>query len=132
MKFTRTLAVLAITATMASGYTQFFTGGESNGPAQSAWEQFKLPSKTLKLDFRNANPDMVLSLFTKTSGITIVKDPTLTQPLTLTTAKAVPLKQAFEILNAALSVRNFELKKEGSLLVIRAKPRNDRGQGRNQ
>lgn len=125
MKFTRTLAILAIASTMATGFSQF----DSGPSATAAWESFKLPNKTIKLDFRNASPDMVLSLFTKTSGITIVKDPTLTQPLSLTTAKAVPLKQAFEILNAALSVRNFELKKEGTLLVIRAKPRNDRGRG---
>lgn len=130
MKFTRTLASIAIAATMAFGVAQdfgpFSTGG---GPSKAAWEEFKLPSKTIKLDFRNSNPDSVLSAFTKTSGITIIKDPTLTQPLTLTTAKAVPLKQAFEILNAALSVRNFELKKEGSLMVIRAKPRQNQGRG---
>lgn len=83
----------------------------------------------MKLDFRNASPDMVISLFSKTSGITIVKDPALSQPITLTSAKAVPLDQAFEILNAALSLRNFEMSKEGSVLVIKAKRQANRGGG---
>lgn len=124
MKLSHTLATVALAATMAISSAQFVTD-MSGSPASSSkpWTDFKLPKKTMKLDFRNANPDMVLSLFTKTSGVTIVKDPSLTQPLSLTTAKAVPLSEAFEILSAALSVRNFELKKEGSLLVIRAKPR---------
>lgn len=137
MKFTRTLAVLAIASVSAFSFSQggsfgpFGTGGGSSTPARAAWDEFKLPSKKVKLDFRNSSPDMVLSFFTKASGVTIVKDPTLTQPLSMTTPNAVPLKQAFEILNATLSVRNFELKKEGNLLVIRARPRNERGgQGR--
>jgi len=138
MKFTRTLTVLAIASVTALGMSQgdfgpFGTGGGGGGAqSRNAWDEFKLPNKTIKLDFRNANPDMVLSVFTKASGVTIVKDPSLTQPLSMTTPKAVPLKQAFEILNATLSVRNFELKKEGNLMVIRARPRNDRNQGRNQ
>ncbi|MCC7434968.1 MAG: hypothetical protein IT363_09815 [Methanoregulaceae archaeon] len=112
------LALLAFAAIVPfSAMAQFDFGGAA--AQKPAWESFTLPSKKMKLDFRNANVDMVLSLFTRTSGITIVKDPGLTAPLTLTTAKEVPLKEAFEILNAALSVRNFELKKEGNLLVVR-------------
>lgn len=115
---------------MATSFGQFDFGNGSSGPTKGAWEDFKLPNKTMKLDFRNASPDMVLSLFTKTSGITIVKDPALVQPLTLTTAKAVSLKEAFEVLNAALGVRNFDLKKQGNLLVIQQKPQRGRqGQG---
>lgn len=130
MKSRLIFVAMAVLSTGAFGQGNPFDllgGGASSKPA---WSEFKLPKKTLKLDFRNANADMVLALFTKASGISIVKDPTLTQPLTLTTAKAVPLEQAFEILNAALSVRNFDMKKEGSLLVIRA--RRQQNMGRNQ
>ena len=122
------LILIALAAMVPFGAMAQFDSGASVA-AKPAWESFKLPKKTLKLDFRNANIDMVLSIFTKASGITIVKDPALTQPLTLTSATAVSLNQAFEILNATLSVRNFELKKEGNLMVIRAKQQNRGGGG---
>lgn len=114
------LMLIAMAVLSSGAYGQFDFGGGSTSSAKP-WESFKLPAKTMKLDFRNANVDMILSLYTKTSGITIIKDPTLTAPLSLTSAKAVSLKEAFEILNAALSVRNFEMRKEGNVLVIRAK-----------
>lgn len=122
------LIVIAFAAIVPTiGLAQFDFGGGDSTP-RAAWEGFNLPNKTLKLDFRNASVDMVLSLFTKTSGITIIKDPSLTQPITLTTAKAVPLKDAFEVLNAALSLRNYDLRKEGNLLVIRQRQqRRDQG-----
>jgi len=104
-----------------------FPGGRGGGgQSQSAWKQFKLPATKIKLDFRNANADMVLSMFTKVSGITIIKDPTFKDTLTLTTAKAVSLNDAFEILNAALSVRNFSMSKNGNVLVIQ---NNNNGRG---
>lgn len=124
------LTAIALALVTCSAWGQFDFGG--GGAAKPAWESFKLPKKTIKLDFRNSSVDMVLSLYTKTSGITIIKDPALTQPISLTSAKPVPLAEAFEILNAALSVRNFELKKEGNLLVIRAKnQRGNAGRGGN-
>lgn len=129
------LIFIAFAALSAGAFAQNpfdILGGGGGGQSKPAWSEFKLPKKTMKLDFRNASADMVLSLFTKTSGITIIKDPALTQPLTLTSAKAVPLDQAFEILNAALSVRNFDLKKEGSLLVVRARRQQNMGRGGNQ
>lgn len=99
---------------------QFDTGASIAPPA---WKGFKLSTKTrMKLDFRNANVDMVLSLYQKTSGITIVKDPALTGGITVTSAKPVNLDDAFQILSTVLSLKNFDLKKEGNLLVIRQKP----------
>ncbi len=123
----RTVSLLVLGMAVVAGNAQFDFGGGSSGPSKKAWQEFKLPKKTMKLDFRNASIDMILSLFTKQSGITIVKDPTLTAPFTLTTAKAVSLEQAFEVLEASLSVRNYELKKEGSLMTIKAKPPQNRG-----
>lgn len=132
----KSLIIVALALTGVSAHAQFDFGGgsRSNSGASSStstpWSGFKLPKKTMKLDFRNASADMVLALFTKTSGVTIIKDPLLSQPLTLTTAKAVPLNEAFEVLNAALSVRNFEMRKEGNVLVIKQKPTRQQQGGR--
>ncbi|MBS1706507.1 MAG: hypothetical protein JST40_11585 [Armatimonadetes bacterium] len=115
------LALLSVTAT--GTLAQFDAGGAS----RPAWEQFNLPKKTIKLEFRNASIDMILALYTKASGITIVKDPNLRDAITLTTAKAVSLADAFEILNAALSVRNYEMAKQGKILVIRQKQQRNQG-----
>lgn len=109
--------------------TQFTTGGTGGGQStQKPWEQFKLPDKTVKLNFRNANVDLVLDLFMKVSGITIVKDPTLKEPMTLSSAKAVPIGEAFEILNAALGVRSYTMEKQGNVLVIKKRDERNNGQ----
>ncbi len=124
------LISLALAAVLAcsplSAQAQFDTGsrggsgGSGQGQTSRPWEQFNLSkTKTMTLNFRNANVDLVLDAFMKASGITIIKDPSLTAPMTLSSAKAVKLGDAFEILNAALSVRNYSMEKQGNLLVIR-------------
>jgi general secretion pathway protein D len=109
--------------------TPQFTSGPAQGQSRKpAWEDgFTLPNKTVRLNFRNANVDLVLDLFMKVSGITIVKDPNLKEPMSLASAKAVPIKEAFEILNAALGVRSYELVKQGNLLVIKKKEERQSG-----
>ena len=100
---------------------QFDFGGGQSGPS-TPWTEFNLnPTTKVKLDFRNANTDMVLAFFQKTTGITIVKDPGFSGPITVTSASAVSLNEAFQILNTGMTLKNFELKKEGNLLVMRAK-----------
>lgn len=120
------LLFVAMAVTTSTSFAQFVTGGgettSSTSSSTKAWASFKLPKKNMKLDFRNANVDMVLELFQKESGITIVKDPALTGPFTLTTAKAVPISDAFATLSAALSLRNFDLQKQDNLLVIKQRP----------
>ncbi len=87
-----------------------FFGGES-APASSqssgdSWQGIKLNPKTkIKLDFRNANVDLVISMFQKTSGVTIVKDPSLTGAITLTSATSVPLKTGFQIIEKTLNLK---------------------------
>lgn len=126
------LLALSLAATLMVGATapamaQFSMGGDAR-PAQPAWTQFKLdPKKTVRLNFRNANVDLVLDLYMRVSGITIIKDPSLTAPMTLSSPNPVKLNEAFEILAAALSVRNFDLVKEGNVMVIR--PRRQQQQG---
>ena len=88
-------------------------------PPPPPWKQFPLNSKTtLFLDFTESSPDMVLSMFSRTSGITIVKDPSFKSPLTVTSAKNVHLGDAFEILNTVLGLNGYELQKAGHLLVV--------------
>ncbi len=125
------LAALALVLGAARAPAQFDFGGGGGGGGSAetpAYEAFKLNPKTrIKLDFRNANVDQVLALFQKTSGVTIVKDPALTGTVTLTSAKAVGLKEAFQILATTLGLKNFELRKEGNLLVIAQRQPRDRG-----
>lgn len=121
------LIALALAFGASRAPAQFDNGGGSSSD-QPAYEQFNLNSKTrIKLDFRNASIDMVLSLFQKTSGITIVKDPALTGTITLTSAKAVSLKDAYQILATTLGLKGYELTKQGKLLVIAKKQERDRG-----
>jgi general secretion pathway protein D len=102
-----------------------FIGGDTSGDSGS-WRDIKFNTKTrIKLDFRNANIDLVISMFQKTSGVTIVKDPALVGPITLTSATSVPLKTGFQILEKTLSLKGFDLKKDGDLLVIQKQQ--DRG-----
>jgi general secretion pathway protein D len=111
-------ACLALVAVAPQAPAQFLTGGE--GQASPAWSSFKLDAKKrIRLNFRNASIDPVIELLSRESGVTIVKDPKLTQKITVSSPKAVTLSEAFEILQAALGLMNFELRKEGSLLVIR-------------
>lgn len=116
------LAALAPGLAMA----QFdFGGGASN---DKPWTDFKLNSKTrLRLTFRNAGIDSILQLYQKQSGVTIVKDPALTDKFTLTSATPVSLNDAFQILATTLSLKGYSLQKEGKLLVIKKQDRNQGG-----
>ena len=124
MKSNSKLILLALCASVMAvpAFGQFDTGGSSK-----PWSSFKLPKKSIKLDFKNANIDMVLSYFSKVSGITIVKDPSLKDPITLSTASAIPLEDAFSVLSSALSLRKYEIQKDDKILVVRAKPQQGRG-----
>ncbi|RYG24522.1 hypothetical protein EON82_10480 [bacterium] len=91
-------------------------------PKKPAWKEFKLnPKTTIFLDYTEANPDAIISIFSRTSGITILKDPTFKVPLTVTSAKAVRLDEAFEIFNTVLGLNNYELQKQGNLMIVARK-----------
>lgn len=132
----RILVLAALASIPLASVAQFDTGSGRTSSTQSSssskpWtDLIKGNKKTLQLNFRNANVDLVLDLYMKASGITIIKDPNLKDSITLSSPKAVPLDQAFEILSAALGVRNFEIQKQGSLLVIKKKEeRREQSQG---
>ena len=99
-----------------------FGGGATSAASSKPWADFKLNPKTkVKLQFRNAGIDSIISLFQDTSGVTIVKDPQLVDKLTLTSAKPVSISDAFQILSTTLGLKGYEMVKDGSLLVIRKK-----------
>jgi general secretion pathway protein D len=98
----------------------------SSGGNSKPWTEFKLPKKNILLALKNASVDSVVQFFQKESGITIVKDPALTGQLTVITAKAIPISEAFAVLRTTLDLKGFEMVKDGTMLVIRKKqPRND-------
>lgn len=126
--FLAAFAAVALATAPCFALAQFDFGGGATEPARPAWEQFELnPNTRLRLDFRNANVDNVLAIFQRASGITIVKDPALSGPITLTSATPVSLNEAFSILNAALGLRNFDMRREGNLLVIRQRQQRNQG-----
>lgn len=113
------MLALALVLVPCIGFAQFDTGGGTSSSG-NPWDGLKLNSKTkIKLDFRNSNVDLVLQLFQKSSGVTIVKDPALVGGLTITSAGQVSLQDAFQILSTTLSLKGYDLKREGTLLVIR-------------
>jgi general secretion pathway protein D len=112
------LPFVAVAPMIASA--QFTNGG---GQARKpAWEEFKLdPNKTVQLSFKNASPDSVIELISRVSGITIVKDPAFKDKITVSSPKAVKLKEAFEIFDASIGLLNYEMAKQNNLIVIRKK-----------
>lgn len=91
-------------------------------PPKPPWDEFKLdPKTTMQLDFTDSNPDSILAMFAHTSGVTIVKDPSLKATLTVQSAKPVHLDDAFNILNTVLKLNGFELQKQDGLLVAAKK-----------
>src|SRR5579862_835140 len=121
----RWLCLAALLPAMASaqfttGATQFDFGGGAT--SDKPWETFKLNPKTrVKLDFHSATSwDAIISFFENQTGVTIVKDPTLTGTTSLTSARPVPLSDAFSILKATLSLKGFNLEKQGNFLVIKS------------
>lgn len=125
-RYSRRLPALAFSIALASNiapaYAQFDRGPTETKP----WAELKLNPKTrVRLQFRNASIDAILSLFERVSGITLVKDPTLTGTLTLTSATAVPLNDAFNILSKTLSLKGYRIQREDGLLVIRKQAANN-------
>lgn len=126
-ELTLALAIVCGVALPVLSAAQFDTGGGSFTSSDSSISTIKFNPKTkIKLDFRNANIDFVLDAFTKASGITIVKDPALTGAITVTSAGAISLKDAFNVLDKTLDLKGYTTIKDGSLIVIKKKD-----QGRN-
>ncbi len=102
------------------------------GEDETLWSTHRLnPKVKVTLDFRNASVDAVLQVLSRASGIPIVKDPSLTQPITLQSPKQQTLRDAFSMLSVALGLRGYELKRDGAMMVVKQKQqRGSGGSGR--
>lgn len=130
------LAILLLPATsLAQGsgggsgnpFEGMMGGGQQRG-SSTPWKEFKLPTKKITFNFRNANPDAIISMLSKESGITIVKDQALKEPLSISSPNPITLDTAFQILSTTVGMMGYEMAKEGNLLVIKKRrENNDRG-----
>ncbi|MGI4791552.1 MAG: secretin N-terminal domain-containing protein, partial [Janthinobacterium lividum] len=83
------------------------------------WATFDLnPSVKVKLDFRNASVDAVIHVLSQTSGISIIKDPSLVGGVTLQSPKPQSLNDAFAMFDAILHLKNYEMTKDGNFLLV--------------
>lgn len=125
MSMRRILIGAVLLPVLASAQFDFGGGSQSGNP----WDSLKLNPKTrISLNFKNASVDAVIELLSKTSGITIVKDPALTGAITVTSAKPVSLNDAFQILSATLSLKGFNMSKLGTnMLQIKGQQQNRGG-----
>ena len=103
--------VTAVQATHPGGGTPVEVG--------DAWDSLKLdPKVRIKLSFRNAHIDNIIEMLQKASHITIVKDPALNGPMTVTTADPVGLSEAFHVFNSVLKLKGYEMTRDRKILVI--------------
>lgn len=123
VRWISTMALCLVCA--SSAMAQFTDGSEA---VSKAWSKFALSkTKKVKVNFKNASPDMVLQFFMDQSGITIAHDPSFRDPLTVVSATPVTLDRAFEILNTVIGLRGYRMEQQGDLLVIRPKDQQNNG-----
>jgi general secretion pathway protein D len=116
------ICLAAIAPAIAMGQVPGGSGFDFGGGTKTdkPWTEFHLNTKTrVKLQLANATPAAVVKFFENESGVTIVLDPSLTGTLAITSARAVPLSEAFEILSATLGLKGYNLSKQGNLLIIK-------------
>ncbi len=119
-KLLRTMGAMAALGASIVASAQFDGSDVSSKP----WDELKFNSKKkVKLDFHNSNIDLVIRFFSKTSGITIIKDPTLTGGLSVLTPDEVSMSDALGILAASLDLKGFQIQRQDKFLVIKAKPK---------
>lgn len=129
MRIKTLVCALAMVAPLGA-MAQFDFGGGGGGNSGPAWSFAKFNTKTrVKPNFQNTSVDMIVSWYSKTSGVTIVKDPGLTGTMTVIAAKPISLNDAFQLFNTTLGLKNYEMRKEGNFLVIKQKGRDGGGWG---
>lgn len=103
MRIQKILLTLALAATLSVSQTASLR-------AQRA--------EVVTLDVRGLDIDNLLQFFSRTFGLTVVKDPNLTGPVTIMCPEPVSRQAALDILNSVLEVRGFTSVLRGSLLKI--------------
>ncbi|MFN3651213.1 MAG: secretin N-terminal domain-containing protein [Armatimonadota bacterium] len=77
-----------------------------------------LPPGMIKLDFRGTDIDTVLHAYSLAYGWTIVKDPSVSGPVTIIETNPLDQKKAFQVLQAVLDVRGFTAMLEDNILKV--------------
>jgi len=75
-------------------------------------------AEVVTLDVRGLDIDNLLQFYSRTFGLTVVKDPNLTGAVTIMCPEPVSRQEALDILNSVLEVRGFTSVLRGSLLKI--------------
>jgi len=75
-------------------------------------------AEVVTLDVRGLDIDNLLQFYSRVFGLTVVKDPNLTGPVTIMCPEPVSRQQALDILNSVLEVRGFTSVLHGNLLKI--------------
>lgn len=75
-------------------------------------------SQTVSMDFHDVDIDSVLHFLGEAAGLTIIKDPQLQGPISLTTFGETSVDQALKILTSVLSLKGFTLIRTGDVLKI--------------
>jgi general secretion pathway protein D len=76
------------------------------------------PVEKVTLDVRGLDIDNLLQFYSRTFGLTIIKDPNLTGPVTIMCPRPVSRQEAFATLNSVLGVRGFTAVLSGSVMKI--------------
>jgi len=87
-------------------------------PALAADQLPAKPVDQVTLDVRGLDVDNLLQFFSRTFGLTVIKDPNLTGAVTIMCPQPVSRQQAFDILNSVLEVRGFTSLLQGNVLKI--------------
>jgi general secretion pathway protein D len=76
------------------------------------------PPEKVTLDVRGLDVDNLLQFYSRTFGLTVIKDPNLAGPVTIMCPQPVTQQEALDILNSVLEVRGFTSLVRGSVLKI--------------
>jgi len=76
------------------------------------------PVEKVTLDVRGLDIDNLLQFYSRTFGLTIIKDPNLTGPVTIMCPRPVSRQEAFDTLNSVLGVRGFTSILNGSVMKL--------------
>jgi general secretion pathway protein D len=87
-------------------------------PALAADQLPAKPVDQVTLDVRGLDVDNLLQFYSRTFGLTVIKDPNLTGAVTIMCPQPVSRQQAFDILNSVLEVRGFTSLLQGNVLKI--------------
>lgn len=103
-------------------------GKDATGPAAAA--EKKVPKPAAKpaeqpkysLTFVKADVDKVLDFFSRILELTIVRDPTFKQPITIISSTKLTSEEALKVLQFMVEVSGYTFKKEGRVVQISKKP----------